>query len=89
MSAPLNDAALDQLFREARSYNGWLDEEVTEEQIRKIYALAKMGPTSANQQPGRFVLVQVAGVARQAGGPCERRQQGQDTHRARVPHHRL
>jgi len=53
--APLDDAALDQLFREARSYNGWLDREVSETQIHQIYELAKMGPTSANQQPGRFV----------------------------------
>jgi 3-hydroxypropanoate dehydrogenase len=55
MSKPLDDAALDQLFREARSYNGWLDQDVSEAQIHAIYELAKMGPTSANQQPGRFV----------------------------------
>src|SRR5690606_23930339 len=55
MSQPLDDAALDQLFREARSYNGWLDRDVTEEQIRAIHALMKMGPTSANQQPARLV----------------------------------
>ena len=55
MTETLSDAALDQLFREARSYNGWLDEEVTDAQIHAIYELLKMGPTSANQQPGRFV----------------------------------
>jgi len=55
MSTPLGDAALDQLFREARSYNGWLDKEVSEDRIHAIYELAKMGATSANQQPGRFV----------------------------------
>lgn len=52
---PLSDAGLDQLFREARSYNAWLERDVTEEQIRAIYDLMKMGPTSANQQPGRLV----------------------------------
>jgi len=52
---PLSDAALDQLFREARSYNAWLEGEVTDEQIRAIYDLMKMGPTSANQQPARLV----------------------------------
>lgn len=52
---PLPDAALDQLFREARSFNGWLDREVTDEQIRAIYDLMKMAPTSANQQPARLV----------------------------------
>jgi len=54
-SAPLPHAALDQLFREARSYNAWLDRDVSEEQIRAIYELMKMGPTSANQQPARLV----------------------------------
>ena len=51
----LSDDALDQIFREARSYNGWLDKEVSEDQIRHIYDLLKMGPTSANQQSARFV----------------------------------
>ena len=55
MSQPLDDAALVQLFREGRSYNGWLDRDVTEKQIHAIHALMKMGPTSANQQPARLV----------------------------------
>jgi nitroreductase len=55
MAEPLADAALDQLFREARSFNGWLDRDVTDAQIEAIYALMKMGPTSANQQPARLV----------------------------------
>ena len=53
----LGKAALDQLFRAARSYNGWLDREVSEDQIRAIYELAKMAPTSANMQPARIVWV--------------------------------
>ena len=51
----LSGDALDQLFREARSYNGWLDKEVSEDQIEQIYELLKMGPTSANMQPARLV----------------------------------
>lgn len=51
----LDDAALDQLFNEARSYNGWLDKDVSEKQIEAIYDLMKMGPTSANMQPSRLV----------------------------------
>ena len=54
---PLDDAALDQLFREARTYNGWLDKPVSDEQLRAIWDLAKMGPTSANMQPARIVWV--------------------------------
>ena len=55
MNAPLPAAALDQLFRTARSYNGWLDTPVSDEQIHAIYELLKMAPTSANQSPARFV----------------------------------
>lgn len=49
--------ALDQIFREARSYNGWLDKPVSEAQIHAIYELLKMAPTSANMQPARIVWV--------------------------------
>lgn len=52
---PLGADALDQLFREARSYNGWKDRPVGKEQVEAIYELVKMGPTSANSQPGRFI----------------------------------
>jgi len=55
VSDPLPEAALDQLFREARTYNAFLDTEVTDEQIRTIWDLVKIGPTSANQLPARLV----------------------------------
>ena len=51
----LSAEALDQIFREARSYNGWHDKDVSDQQIKEIYELLKMGPTSANMQPARFV----------------------------------
>jgi 3-hydroxypropanoate dehydrogenase len=51
----LDDAALDQVFRAARSYNGWHDKDVSEAQIEAIHGLMKMGPTSANMQPARLV----------------------------------
>ena len=53
----LSDAALDQLFNEARSYNDWLDKDVSQEQLETIYDLMKMAPTSANMQPARIVWV--------------------------------
>ena len=53
----LDDAALDQIFREARTYNGWFDKDVSDDQLRAIWDLVKMGPTSANQQPIRIVWV--------------------------------
>ena len=55
MPETLTEAAFDQLFREARSYNAWLDRDVSEADIHAIYELMKMAPTSANQQPARLV----------------------------------
>ena len=51
----LNDEALDTIFRTARTYNGYTDEPVGEDQLRAIWELMKWGPTSANQLPGRLV----------------------------------
>jgi 3-hydroxypropanoate dehydrogenase len=55
MTHTLSDADLELIFREARSMNGWLAKDISDDQIHAIYELMKMGPTSANQQPGRFV----------------------------------
>ena len=57
MTSSLADPALDQLFREARSRNGWMEEPLAETAIRQIYDLAKFGATSANISPARFVWV--------------------------------
>lgn len=53
----LDAAALDQLFREARTANRWSDRPVPEEKLREMYDLLKFGPTSANASPARFVFV--------------------------------
>lgn len=53
----LNDAALDQLFRSARTHNAFLDKPVTDEKLKEIYELMKWGPTSANSSPARLVFV--------------------------------
>ncbi|GAA0470010.1 malonic semialdehyde reductase [Parasphingorhabdus litoris] len=55
MNQPLDDAALDQLFRTARTYNGYHDKPVTVEQLHAIWDLMKMGPTSANMLPARMI----------------------------------
>lgn len=55
MGTPLDDAGLDTLFRTARTYNGYTDEPVSEAELRTIWDLMKMGPTSANQLPARLV----------------------------------
>ena len=57
MSQPLPDASLDQLFRSARTANGYLDQPVGTGQLHAIWDLMKMGPTSANCLPARLVWV--------------------------------
>ena len=56
-TGPVSEAALDQLFREARTHNAWLPKPVPVELLRKIYELACFGPTSANSSPARFVFL--------------------------------
>jgi 3-hydroxypropanoate dehydrogenase len=56
----LNDAALDGLFRKARTHNGWLPKPVSDELLRELYELSKWGPTSANSGPARFVFLRSA-----------------------------
>ncbi|MBN9516725.1 MAG: malonic semialdehyde reductase [Alphaproteobacteria bacterium] len=53
----LDDKALDNIFRSARTHNGWLPKPVTDDQLRAIYDVMKWGPTSANCQPARIVFV--------------------------------
>ena len=57
MANALDPAALDQLFRSARTHNGWNDKPVDESVVRDLYDLFKWGPTSANSSPARFVWV--------------------------------
>ena len=57
MSDRLADPALDQVFRAARSHNGWNATPLSEVTLRELYELAKFGPTAANTSPARFVFV--------------------------------
>lgn len=60
MSDIFNDAALDQLFRTARTQNTFQDRPVEDSQLRALYDLLKWAPTSANSSPARFVFVKSA-----------------------------
>jgi len=53
----LSDAALDQIFREARTHNGFTDEPVSDATLEAIYDLYKWGPTSANCSPARILFL--------------------------------
>jgi len=53
----LDSSALDQLFLKARTHNAWLDRAVTDKELKQLYDLLKMAPTSANCSPARFVFL--------------------------------
>ena len=53
----LDGAGLDLIFGAAHSQNSWKPEAVAEELLRRVYDLAKLGPTAANGTPARFVFV--------------------------------
>ncbi len=55
MADPIGDAALDTLFRTARSQNGWQDRILPEGILQQLWSLVAMGPTSANCEPARIV----------------------------------
>jgi 3-hydroxypropanoate dehydrogenase len=60
MAHKLDGFALDQLFRTARTRNGWTDRPVSDDQLRQLYDTLKFGPTSSNSCPARFVWVRSA-----------------------------
>ena len=57
---PFDAATLNTLFHEARTHNVWLERPVEDEVLKKLYALARMAPTSLNSQPLRLVFVKSA-----------------------------
>ena len=54
----ISNNALDQLLRQARTHSAWLPKRVPVELLREVYDLARMGPTSANSSPARFVFLE-------------------------------
>lgn len=56
MTDMLGADALDQLFLEARTQYDWEDQPLEEALLHQLYDLAKMGPTSANASPARFIF---------------------------------
>lgn len=57
MTTPLNDEALAQLFTAAHTHTSWQEKSIPEEILTQLYDLVKVGSTSANCSPARFVFV--------------------------------
>lgn len=64
MNKALDASGLDQIFRTARSYNGWQDADISDVTLDAIYQTAAFGPTSANCSPARFVFLK-SGAAKE------------------------
>lgn len=65
----LDAPALDVLFESARTHSNWRSGDIDEATLRRLYDLLKMGPTSANCQPGRFLFVR-SRAAKEKLAPC-------------------
>lgn len=57
MRPSVDESALKTILLEARTHTAWLAKPVHDELLRRIYDLAKMGPTSANTSPMRVLFV--------------------------------
>ena len=54
----IDGESLSQVFLEARTFAAWLPQRVPTEKLRELYELARLGPTSANSSPARFVFLE-------------------------------
>ena len=57
MKKALDPNSLKQAFTEARTFDKFKDEEISDDIIAKIYDLMKWGPTAMNCQPGHYVFI--------------------------------
>lgn len=53
----LDEQTLNQVFLEARTHKDWQAKEVSDNLLKEVYDLAKMGPTSANCLPMRILFI--------------------------------
>ena len=57
MHKAIDDAALDTVFRNARTHNKWQDKPVSPAILMAIYELMALAPTAGNSSPARMVFV--------------------------------
>jgi len=75
-SQPLDDAALNMMFNANRSFNGWKDDPVSDDQLKQIYDLMKQCPTSANCCPLRIKFVRTDEAKEKLGPVVMERNRG-------------
>lgn len=57
MTDKIAQSCLDQLFGTARTHNAWREADVPDAVLHEIVELAKLGPTSTNCSPARFLFI--------------------------------
>ncbi len=57
MTNAVSPESIKQIFTEARTHRAWLDREVGDDVLSKIFEVAKWGPTSVNCLPARFLFL--------------------------------
>ena len=64
MNTPLDSSALDLLFLNARTFasnpDPWQPRSVSDDLLRQVWDLARMGPTASNTLPARVVFVRTS-----------------------------
>ena len=56
-NTPIDEDALKQILLDARTYNDFEDRPIPAETLKKLYDTVRMGPTSANSSPARFLFI--------------------------------
>ena len=56
-SPATDEAALRQIFLDARTHNKWQPKDVSDDLLHQLVDVLKLGPTSANCSPARFIFV--------------------------------
>ncbi len=57
MASSIGDSVFDILFRNARTQNGFQDVPVSDELLKRLFEITRMGPTSMNVQPMRLLFL--------------------------------
>lgn len=70
MGNPLPETVADQVFRNARTFNGYVDRPVPADTLHALYDIYKWGPTSTNQQPQRIIWCTTDEAKRQLASHC-------------------
>ena len=86
---PLPERCLDQIFHDARTHNAWQERDVADATLHELVTLLKLGPTSANSSPARFLFVKSRAAKERLKPFLSEGNRDKTMARAGLRHHRL